>query len=146
VRKIPDLPQAEITSADGTGAKQAIAQVTRLIVAEGLSLLLVQLETGRMHQIRIQASARGFPVVGDAPYGAQRTWLCNLGTSNEGLSEGEPVSENATASAQSPAHPPVALHAYSLQFRHPQTANQSSKLPRSLTIGSNCPRSCWRTP
>ncbi len=126
LRKIPDVPKAEVVAADSAGAKQAVAQVTRLAVTEGLSLLLVQLETGRMHQIRIQASSRGFPVMGDAPYGAQQNWLSNLGKSEYEPNQQpqQPLSDeelDSELSSFSP-HPPVALHAYSLQLRHPQTA------------------------
>lgn len=35
-----------------------------------LSLLRIELATGRPHQIRIQLARRGFPVVGDARYGS----------------------------------------------------------------------------
>lgn len=35
------------------------------------SLVLVRLETGRTHQIRVQFSSRGFPLVGDHKYGAR---------------------------------------------------------------------------
>ena len=36
---------------------------------EGFSLLAVQLETGRPHQIRVQLSAMGHPIYGDQKYG-----------------------------------------------------------------------------
>ena len=36
-----------------------------------LSLLRVVLETGRKHQIRVQLSERGVPVVGDRLYGPE---------------------------------------------------------------------------
>ena len=36
-----------------------------------LSLVRIQLYTGRTHQIRAQFSSRGFPLVGDKKYGAQ---------------------------------------------------------------------------
>lgn len=36
------------------------------------SVLLVTLQTGRHHQIRVQLAARGLHVVGDAKYGARR--------------------------------------------------------------------------
>ncbi|HBT75791.1 MAG TPA: RNA pseudouridine synthase [Planctomycetaceae bacterium] len=35
------------------------------------SLLRVELETGRKHQIRLQLSVRGFPILGDRKYGAK---------------------------------------------------------------------------
>jgi tRNA pseudouridine32 synthase/23S rRNA pseudouridine746 synthase/23S rRNA pseudouridine1911/1915/1917 synthase len=37
----------------------------------GRTLIRCQLRTGRPHQIRLQASARGHPVVGDTRYGAE---------------------------------------------------------------------------
>ena len=37
---------------------------------DGVSLLAVQLLTGRTHQIRCQFSSRGLPLVGDQKYGA----------------------------------------------------------------------------
>jgi 23S rRNA pseudouridine1911/1915/1917 synthase len=40
----------------------------------GLALLRLEPETGRMHQLRVQAAARGWPVVGDALYGSTATF------------------------------------------------------------------------
>jgi len=37
------------------------------------TLLLLQLETGRTHQIRVHLKAIGYPIVGDPVYGASRT-------------------------------------------------------------------------
>ncbi|MCA9159981.1 MAG: hypothetical protein KDA72_16725 [Planctomycetales bacterium] len=106
LRKIPDQPRAEVVTQDTAGAKLAVASVQTLQIASGQCLLRVKLETGRMHQIRIQAASRGLPVVGDASYGASLPWK----TMDE-ITYAEPN-----------AHPPVALHAWSLEFRHPQTA------------------------
>ena len=39
-----------------------------LLREKGLSLVDVQLETGRPHQIRVQLSHRGFPLTGDQRY------------------------------------------------------------------------------
>ncbi len=51
---------------------QALAPAEEAAAADGppASLLLVQLHTGRPHQIRLQLAARGHPVVGDTRYGA----------------------------------------------------------------------------
>ena len=42
----------------------------RVLAEAGGTWLEVQLETGRTHQIRIQAASRGHAVVGDSQYGA----------------------------------------------------------------------------
>ena len=52
------------------GVSRAARSSYRPIVAEqGLSLLLVRIETGRTHQIRAQAAAAGHPLAGDLKYG-----------------------------------------------------------------------------
>jgi 23S rRNA pseudouridine1911/1915/1917 synthase len=38
---------------------------------DSLSLLKIELQTGRTHQIRVQFSSRGLPLVGDGKYGAR---------------------------------------------------------------------------
>ncbi len=38
----------------------------------GLSLLAIRLQTGRSHQIRVQLASRGWPIVGDRRYGADK--------------------------------------------------------------------------
>jgi 23S rRNA pseudouridine1911/1915/1917 synthase len=40
----------------------------------GTSWLRLWPETGRTHQLRVQAAARGLPIVGDAMYGASRAF------------------------------------------------------------------------
>lgn len=62
------------------------------------TLLLLELETGRTHQIRVHLKAIGHPIVGDPVYGSDRI--------NHGL----------TLKRQF-------LHAYQLQFIHPTTGN-----------------------
>ena len=49
--------------------KQSITEFTLLDFKKKLSLLECSLLTGRTHQIRVQASNEGFPVVGDNKYG-----------------------------------------------------------------------------
>jgi len=62
----------------------------------GHTLLLLQLETGRTHQIRVHLKAIGHPIVGDPVYGP--------GRKGQGLTLKRPF-----------------LHAYQLQFTHPTT-------------------------
>ncbi len=70
VRKIPDEAKAEILS-DSAPGKEASLDAKCIIATRELSLLLIQLHTGRMHQIRIQAASRGLPVLGDQLYGGK---------------------------------------------------------------------------
>ena len=52
------------------GVKQARLEFTNLHPGE-TSLVRIRLHTGRSHQIRVQFSSRGFPLVGDHKYGAR---------------------------------------------------------------------------
>ncbi|MBI9110731.1 RluA family pseudouridine synthase [Maridesulfovibrio ferrireducens] len=52
----------------GSG-KEAHASVLSLGKLENQTLLLIKLHTGRTHQIRVQLSSRGFPIIGDSKYG-----------------------------------------------------------------------------
>jgi 23S rRNA pseudouridine1911/1915/1917 synthase len=47
-------------------------RVTRRFAAAGMSLLRVDIFTGRTHQIRVHLSEAGYPVVGDPVYGGRR--------------------------------------------------------------------------
>ena len=52
------------------GVKEARLEFWTLRAAE-TSLVRIRLHTGRSHQIRVQFSSRGFPLVGDHKYGAR---------------------------------------------------------------------------
>ena len=52
------------------GVKRARLEFTRLSSGEE-SLVRIRLHTGRSHQIRVQFSSRGFPLVGDHKYGSR---------------------------------------------------------------------------
>ena len=52
------------------GVKKARLEFNRLTTGE-ISLVHVRLHTGRSHQIRVQFSNRGFPLVGDHKYGSR---------------------------------------------------------------------------
>ena len=54
-------------------AKQAVLNCKTLVRGDNYSLLEVDLETGRHHQIRCQLAAIGCPVKGDLKYGAKRS-------------------------------------------------------------------------
>ena len=96
--KFPEEARAERVAADTPGARHAVLRYRRLGAAEGCTLLEIQPETGRMHQIRVQAAARGWPVRGDVLYGSR-------------LPFGPP--------AATPRDRVIALHARSLTFLHP---------------------------
>lgn len=53
-----------------TGAKEAILHARTIARRDGLSLVAIQLETGRAHQIRVQMQHAGFPLWGDNRYGS----------------------------------------------------------------------------
>ena len=52
------------------GVKKARLEFVRLTETE-TSLVRIRLHTGRSHQIRVQFSSRGFPLVGDHKYGSR---------------------------------------------------------------------------
>jgi 23S rRNA pseudouridine1911/1915/1917 synthase len=89
--KVPDLARAERAEKGAAGAKDASLSFRRLAHDEEGALMEVMPHTGRMHQIRVQAAARGWPVRGDFFYGAR-------------LPFGDGV---------------IGLHARSLTFLHP---------------------------
>ena len=52
------------------GVKKARLEFQRLSAGEN-SLVRIRLHTGRSHQIRVQFSSRGYPLLGDHKYGAR---------------------------------------------------------------------------
>ncbi|MET0153895.1 MAG: RluA family pseudouridine synthase [Candidatus Binatia bacterium] len=53
------------------GARTAITRYSPLAARRGMTLLEVEIPTGRMHQIRAHLAAIGHPVIGDVVYGEQ---------------------------------------------------------------------------
>jgi 23S rRNA pseudouridine1911/1915/1917 synthase len=98
VRKVDDQARAEIVPPDTAGAKEAVTAFKVLRRDAGATLLELTPRTGRMHQLRVQAAARGHPVVGDALYGSTRPF-------------GPPT--------ELPRDRVIALHARRLAFDHP---------------------------
>ena len=70
LRKIPGRPKAEVVASDRPEGRQAILHYRTLGWLEWGTWLAIELETGRMHQVRIQAASRGHPVLGDSEYGS----------------------------------------------------------------------------
>ncbi len=52
------------------GVKKAVLEYETVSTREELSLVNIQLKTGRAHQIRVQFSTRGMPLLGDRKYGS----------------------------------------------------------------------------
>jgi 23S rRNA pseudouridine1911/1915/1917 synthase len=59
-----------VVEADVDGAKQASLDYEVLKSKDNLSLIRINLHTGRSHQIRVQFAASGNPLYGDQKYGA----------------------------------------------------------------------------
>ena len=51
------------------GVREAVLRFETLETREGLSLVRVELLTGRSHQIRVQFASRQLPLLGDRRYG-----------------------------------------------------------------------------
>ena len=62
----------------GSG-KEAITRFKLSESYEGYSLLTVNLETGRTHQIRVHLSHAGFPIIGDPVYGSRNKFSSGTG-------------------------------------------------------------------
>ena len=107
LRKVPDQPRGEIVPQDHPDARTAILRYRVLQQTVHGTWLEIQLETGRMHQIRIQAASRGHPVLGDELYGSTRSF---------------------GPQTLDPRERWIALHARSLAFQHPMT-----RVPVSVT-------------
>lgn len=70
MRKIPGRAESEIASPIHPDAREAILKFQVLARYENITWLEIELETGRTHQIRLQCSSRGFPLLGDVLYGS----------------------------------------------------------------------------
>lgn len=53
------------------GVKSATLRFERMEKTDGISLVKVELVTGRSHQIRVQFASRGMPLLGDGKYGSR---------------------------------------------------------------------------
>lgn len=90
-------PGADYKMAVVTGGKPSVTHYETLEAFPYASLLEVDLETGRTHQIRVHMAAMRHPLVGDLTYGADPTLAERLGLTRP------------------------ALHAARLEIEHPST-------------------------
>lgn len=73
----------------------------------GATLLDVELETGRTHQIRVHMAHERYPIIGDPVYGRH----------------GAPAGLNEAQRTAWQRFPRQALHAYQLNFKHPESGD-----------------------
>lgn len=66
-----------IVSEPGKDVQEAVLDYRVLNRAENLTRVRIRLHTGRTHQIRVQFSGRGWPLVGDRKYGNPEE-TCNI--------------------------------------------------------------------
>ena len=100
VRKIPDQARAEVVPEQHPNGKQAVLHYRVLSRDEAATLLEIELETGRTHQIRVQSAVRGHPILGDEQYGSELPFGIH---------------------SEDPRERAIALHAGQIEFRHPMT-------------------------
>lgn len=101
--------------------KPAVTHITKITpLNDNYSLLDVQLETGRTHQIRVHLSHIGHPIIGDDVYGNRQQLRAGL------TQEQREAIQN---------FPRQALHAYQLGFIHPETGESvevTAPLPEDI--------------
>lgn len=66
--------QVRVVEAGTEGGKSAELHVTPRATHGGVTLVEIELGTGRAHQIRVQLASRGLPIVGDRRYGAKQAF------------------------------------------------------------------------
>lgn len=106
------MPVMKISNKDNELAKYCETEYKVVKHIKNYTLLELTLKTGRMHQIRVQLSSRGFPVLGDRIYGNEE--------------ENKKVSRNLKRQF---------LHASQVKFNHPitnKTLSLVTELPRDL--------------
>jgi 23S rRNA pseudouridine1911/1915/1917 synthase len=102
-------PQRRREMAVASRGRPAVTHYRTAAAAAGISLLEMDLATGRTHQIRVHLKHLGHPLVGDPVYGEAR-W--------KGLPR--------PAQAALRDFPRPALHAWRISFRHPATGEPLS--------------------
>lgn len=96
-----DGDRSHHTRIDFKNGKPAKSHITVIKKSIDRSLFAVQIETGITHQIRAHLSSIGFPIIGDTFYAFYKDKDRKIETNS----------------------PPLLLHAFSIDFIHPRTAD-----------------------
>jgi 23S rRNA pseudouridine1911/1915/1917 synthase len=96
--KVTHEARAECVEPTTPGARHCVLNFRRLRETPDEVLLEIEPKTGRMHQIRVQAASRGWPVRGDVLYGSRLPF---------------------GPAADLPRDRTIALHGRSITFLHP---------------------------
>jgi 23S rRNA pseudouridine1911/1915/1917 synthase len=83
-----------IVGATYPGAKLASLSYRLITAVRGYSLLEIELQTGRKHQIRLQLSHHGHPILGDKKYGSGQTFTSGIALHSRRLAFTHPVKCN----------------------------------------------------
>ncbi|QDU64396.1 tRNA pseudouridine synthase C [Planctomycetes bacterium Pan216] len=105
IEKVPDRAMARAAEAGAKGAKEAILDYRLLGRVSSGWLLELRPRTGRYHQIRIQLSLRGWPIIGDGDYGSEIPFGVGIPWESADLRDNRDG--------------PIALHGRRLTFLHP---------------------------
>ncbi len=70
--KDPATNTSKVVHISNPLAKHALLRYRQIGSRDGVSLVSIELETGRSHQIRVQFASRGWPLVGDVKYGVEK--------------------------------------------------------------------------
>ena len=122
IRKVDGKSIAETCHSDDPGAREAqtVLQSVQTTTTPDQWRLELKPKTGRMHQLRLQCSIRGFPIVGDVKYGAPE-----LLDSDGNVVQRELVRPTGTNRR-------ILLHAFQLDFYDPSNG-------KHVSVTSDCP-------
>ena len=103
VRKDERHRKMHICEPNTQGAQEARLSYEVIKLAKRAVLLEINLETGRKHQIRVQLSAHGRPILGDRKYGSRMAFPRGIALHARQLEFDHPVrSERITLTAPTP--------------------------------------------
>lgn len=91
LRKDERHHRVHVTRPDHPEAQEARLAYRTLAVRGGYTLLEIELETGRKHQIRVQLAERGHPVLGDSKYGSTLAFPAGIALHSRQLELVHPV-------------------------------------------------------